>query len=390
MTAAVASSTSSSGREDSGSLYIPSLDGIRAVSFLIVFFAHAALLEVIPGGFGVTVFFFLSGYLITTLLRLEYEKHGRISLRHFYLRRAFRILPPFYLVLLAAVVLSLTGVLPGRLEILPVLSQFGHLANYNAIVGSADGFPAGTYLYWSLAVEEHFYLFFPLAFIALSSTIRAPRTRALLLLGVCALVLAWRCVLVFALDSSLSRTYIATDTRVDSLLFGCVLALYLNPALDEYGSRARLLWLWLGMPVGLSILLVTFLLRDDNFRESVRYSLQGIALLPLFISAILFHAKWPFKLLNLRFVKFFGVLSYTLYLVHFVVLYALHEHLSTGNAPIAIAALVISFLIAWAVHVAIERPFARLRRRFSGINRKPQTEPDASVPAAALARPGVS
>ncbi len=78
---------------------IPSLDGIRALAATIVFASHAGNQDVIPGLFGVTVFFFLSGYLITTLLRTEFEKHGRISLRNFYLRRAFRIFPPMYIVL---------------------------------------------------------------------------------------------------------------------------------------------------------------------------------------------------------------------------------------------------------------------------------------------------
>src|SRR5277367_6687518 len=74
--------------------HIPSLDGLRAVSFFIVFLAHSRLEWIVPGGFGVTVFFFLSGYLITTLMRLEVERTRDVSLKHFYLRRALRILPP--------------------------------------------------------------------------------------------------------------------------------------------------------------------------------------------------------------------------------------------------------------------------------------------------------
>src|ERR1700678_4363550 len=82
--------------------HIPSLDGLRALSFLLVFGAHAGLGKVIPGGFGVSVFFFLTGYLITTLLSKELQSKA-INLRHFYLRRVFRILPPFYLILLSAI-----------------------------------------------------------------------------------------------------------------------------------------------------------------------------------------------------------------------------------------------------------------------------------------------
>jgi hypothetical protein len=71
--------------------YIPSLDGMRTIAFLLVFLAHTGATKIVPGGFGVTVFFFLSGYLITTLLRREYEKNQFINLKHFYLRRIVRI-----------------------------------------------------------------------------------------------------------------------------------------------------------------------------------------------------------------------------------------------------------------------------------------------------------
>src|SRR5579862_8043425 len=77
---------------------IPSLDGLRAVSFFIVFLAHAASERYIPAHLGLAIFFFLSGYLITTLLRTEFDATGGVSLRQFYLRRVLRIFPPFYLV----------------------------------------------------------------------------------------------------------------------------------------------------------------------------------------------------------------------------------------------------------------------------------------------------
>jgi len=96
------------------SRHIPSLNGIRAGSFLIVFGSHALGGSLIPGGLGVTVFFFLSGYLITTLMRAEYEKNATVSLRHFWLRRALRILPPLYLVVLGSVLLRWPYIRRGR------------------------------------------------------------------------------------------------------------------------------------------------------------------------------------------------------------------------------------------------------------------------------------
>ena len=91
---------------------IPSLDGLRAISFFLVFLGHSGV-PLIPGGFGVTVFFFLSGYLITTLLRLEANKYGRVDLKLFYMRRALRIWPPFYLVLVASTLLAAWGLILG-------------------------------------------------------------------------------------------------------------------------------------------------------------------------------------------------------------------------------------------------------------------------------------
>src|SRR4029077_21192748 len=148
-------------------LHIPSLDGLRALSFLIVFLAHAGLDRVVPGGFGVTVFFFLSGYLITTLMRIEAERTGKVSLKNFYLRRALRILPPFYIVFVAATIFGEIGFLRGdvRPRLLPVALQAMHLSNYWIAAKGWSGIATGTGVYWSLAVEEHFYLLFPAIFL---------------------------------------------------------------------------------------------------------------------------------------------------------------------------------------------------------------------------------
>src|SRR5580700_9256594 len=193
-------------RPTNDALHLPSLDGIRALSFLVVFAAHAGLDRVIPGGFGVTVFFFLSGYLITTLLRMEHDAKGTVSLRQFYLRRALRILPPFYVVLALAARL---GLIAGGVRALALLAQALHLANYWIVRFGYDGQPRGTGVYWSLAVEEHFYLVFPCLYLVLRRLWPAPRTQAMAIYALCAGVLAWRCFLVLGLGSAPDRTYVA-------------------------------------------------------------------------------------------------------------------------------------------------------------------------------------
>ena len=138
---------------------IPSLDGIRALSFLIVFISHDRL-EQVPGLFGVAVFFFLSGYLITTLMRMEVEATGTLSIRNFFLRRAFRILPPFYLVMLLILWIVRAGWLPGTYTTSDLMASVLYITNYWNIYVRSIMMP-GFNIFWSLAVEEHFYLIFP-------------------------------------------------------------------------------------------------------------------------------------------------------------------------------------------------------------------------------------
>jgi peptidoglycan/LPS O-acetylase OafA/YrhL len=348
-------------------LHIPSLDGLRAVSFFIVFLAHAgvyAVVPAVPGGFGVTVFFFLSGFLITTLMRVERENTGTVSIRHFYLRRALRILPPFYLILGVATGLTVLQVLPGTFHPAAVLAQATHISNYWFIFQGSDGAPAGTVPYWSLAVEEHFYLVFPLLYLGLSRYL-SKRNQATALWVLCAVVCLWRCVLVLGLGVSEDRTYMGSDTRFDSMLFGCALAIGFNPVLDRPAGREAL-WKWLILPAGIALLLVTFVYRAPWFRETIRYSLQGIALTPVFISAIRFPGWLPFRFLNAKPVAYVGVLSYTLYLGHQVALMGVHFWMPALHRDVSgLLALAIAFCAAVAINRFVEKPSARLRQRLA-------------------------
>jgi peptidoglycan/LPS O-acetylase OafA/YrhL len=341
---------------------IPSLDGLRAISFMIVFAAHAGLDKLVPGGFGVTIFFFLSGFLITTLLRSEYDRNGSVNLKHFWLRRALRILPPFYIILILAVALALLLDPPGTLGLDALTWQALHVSNYWIIRHGFATQAAGTDVYWSLAVEEHFYLLFPWLYVAMRRCAMPAKAQAQLLWCLCAVVLTWRIILTVGLGSEPFRTYLATDTRVDSILFGCALAVWNNPVLDAAKSWDRV-WKRLVLPLSLVVLLFCLVYRNPVFRETARYSLQGIALTGVFIVAIRCHDWWPFRLLNTRPMTFLGVLSYSLYLIHYVVLQAFYNHASGMNAA-AIAALgfAISLLIALILYRVVERPCAKLRK----------------------------
>src|SRR5207248_3435784 len=147
----------------------------------------------------------------------EFGRTGTVSLRAFYLRRALRIFPPMYLVLAGASLLTVAGLLEGSVRLEALVPQALHLSNYSIVLnGWWDGRAPGTWILWSLAVEEHFYLLFPLLYLLLLRYVRGRGRQAVILFGACAVVLAWRLILVFLLHADKDRTYVATDTRVDS------------------------------------------------------------------------------------------------------------------------------------------------------------------------------
>jgi len=342
--------------------HIPSLDGLRAVSILIVFISHCGLENIVPGGLGVTIFFFISGFLITTLLRLEWTNSGAISLRKFYLRRIFRIWPPFYIVLFAGLALTQMHVIPGHFSWAGVMAQVCHFTNYNIILLESPTV-SGTGVYWSLAIEEHFYLLFPMLYILLNKRAIPVRRQTFFLMTICGLILIWRCILVMAFHSTIGRTYYASDTRFDNILFGCILAISANPVLDKPIISDRLL-LRIGVPCGIGLLLLTLLVRGDVFRETLRYSLQSIALVPIFIAAVRCPKHLLFRWLNWRWMCFLGVISYSLYLVHQTVIITVKDHSLLHPAIRGWVAFAIAVGIASLLHFVVERPFAKLRKRF--------------------------
>jgi len=360
---------------------IPSLDGLRTVSFLLVFLGHAAT-KLFPGYFGLSVFFFLSGYLITTLLRMEFDQTGRINFRDFYLRRVLRIFPPFYLVLGAAYLLSATSALDNPHWTGAIPFQVFHLTNYYIVAhGWWTGMTPGTWIYWSLAVEEHFYLVFPLVYLLMRRRGLTARGQAGVLLGLCAAVLAWRCLLVFGLDAPKDRVYVGTDTRVDSILFGCLLAVWGNPALDAARAwEGRLKTVWL--PLAALVILVSFVLSRwwPAFDQTFRYTVQGLALIPVFLAAVRFPAWGVFRWLNARPVQFVGLLSYSLYLLHTTVLYGIERWTHWPKALVGLASLVLCLALSTLILYGVEKPAARLRKRLSH-TRRPPTLPAPDGPA---------
>ncbi|MDP5086825.1 MAG: acyltransferase [Yoonia sp.] len=343
---------------------IPSLDGLRAVSILLVFIGHLGLNIPIPGGFGVTVFFFLSGFLITTLLLREYASYQTISLKRFYLRRVLRLAPPLLLTLFGAALLVWAGYAQGTLDPLTMLSQVFFFYNYFSLYGPVEPVVEGLGILWSLSVEEHFYLIWPVLFLLLMWG----RIGLHHLVGLIVLSLIWRYVHVLGFGDDEWTVYISTDTRFDSLLFGCLLALMHDRKLTLPRAFQNPVAMYAILAMAVGVILFTFVYREDVFRSTLRYSLQGLALIPIFHFAVTRPEALVFQPLNWGFVRRIGVWSYTVYLCHFVIIEALRNNGVAADNIALFFVLAFALSCFWAdlVFRIGEKPFHPLRKRLSG------------------------
>jgi peptidoglycan/LPS O-acetylase OafA/YrhL len=345
----------------SSSLYVPSLDGMRAIAFFFVFVAHAQPFKALPGGFGVTVFFFLSGYLITSLLRDEARKTGTISLKGFYLRRVLRIFPPCYLTVILVSTLAAAGILYNRESYASLVSAFLYFSNYWNILDWGN-LPAGLGVLWSLAVEEHYYLLFPLLYWWFIRRQMDRRHQAAVLIVLCLGALAWRCYRVLIWHSSWEDIYEGTDTRFDSILAGCVLAVVANSRLGDrvpWLARHAATLAWSGaMLIG-----ACFVYRNAIFRDTVRYTLLEIGLMPIFFFVTLPRASFITRCMEWRGLRHMGQLSYSMYLIH----HTLFHHFSHYYRPsvlLAAGILLLTIAYAQAMRICVELPIQRMRNRW--------------------------
>jgi peptidoglycan/LPS O-acetylase OafA/YrhL len=343
---------------------IPSLDGLRALAIAIVIWGHAELPMLIKGSTGVTIFFFLSGYLITTLLRMEADKRGRISIRDFYLRRVCRIFPPLYIVLALAIVFSLTGAVASAMSGAGIASSAGFWTNYFIVLDGRDGLPGSMNALWSLAVEEHYYLVFPLIYVAMRRWLPSRLHQTLVLVGICLAIMAWR-VFLAGQGASWDRLYLSTDTRADAILWGSVMAIACNPVFGDIRARRRRRWLLNVVLVASAAVFYLVSRMPDSSGMTVGYTVQSIALFGVFIPLILAPSSVVGRVLNWRPVAFVGVLSYTLYLIHRPALELADKWLSLPHLVEVTIALVSSLAFAYAMYRLVDIPMGVLRKRIS-------------------------
>ncbi len=338
--------------------YIPGLDGIRAIAVLLVFAAHSNLGDIIPGGFGVCIFFFLSGFLICTLLLREWAASGKIDLKSFYIRRCLRILPPMYLAILFLIVVVLLGLRTMPIAPMAIVANAFFFTNYYGIYLQTPHMGLG--VLWSLAVEEHFYLIFPLLLIFMQKR-WSPSRSTLAILAFCILELIWRVYLLRFGNASFSRTYSASDTRMESIAWGCLLAFLIER--DVFPKVLRFLETNGAFAVGIGMLLATFVFRSFFFRESIRYTLQGIAFLPLFASVVAKRSTGVFSFLEWGPLRFLGRVSYSFYLIHYTVQGSLYERYRLPWFLLIPVGFALSLALSAAILYAVERPILGWRAR---------------------------
>lgn len=338
---------------------LQALDGLRAVSIAFVFMSHIGFGHLFPGGLGVTIFFFISGFIISKLMLAEWDASGSVSIRNFYVRRIFRLTPALLVFVFISLVLMSVAGDSWRWE--EVASVFFYFANYYGIYSSFSGelIKQPLAITWSLAVEEHFYFIFPFLFMGFVSL---PKRFLGLIAAILLAMLAWRVYLVLAIgldNLPHYRIYTATDTRADSILYGVALSL----VFARYAELVRQLSRWRVFFLGAFLLLLTLAIRNEEFRESLRYSLQGIALFCMF-PTLVYGKNRLSSFLQWPVVVYVGRVSYSMYLYHWLVTHSV-AHFLPGLATLPRIALitVLSLLSAHLSYRYIEQTFQNLGRK---------------------------
>ena len=348
--------------------YQPALDGIRALAVAAVLAYHADLTWARGGFLGVDAFFVLSGYLITSLLIAEWRNTGTIDLPAFWARRARRLLPALFLLLAGVAGYALVFAEPEELDKLrnASLATLGYIANWQLAFSGTSYFdqfslPSPLRHTWSLAIEEQWYLIWPLLFVFLlrlgRSSLSTLFTASLVMIAGSALLMAW----LYDPGADPSRVFYGTDTRAQSLLVGAVLAILLAWHGPLRAGAARLMlqfaalagaiftgWLWASTS-------------DDSTLLYRGGFLVSAVVIAVVIAAVVQPQRGPLgNLLSLSPLRWLGRISYGVYLWHWPV-YLVLTPVRTGwhGAGLLTVQVAVTLALAIASYYVIENPIRR-------------------------------
>ena len=342
--------------------YEPGLDGLRAVSVIAVLLFHACATSSLAGwvrggNLGVSVFFTLSGFLITSILVAEHQRAGRIDLGRFWTRRIRRLVPASFAVIVAVIALSNTSLLAARST--DAIAATWSVTNWHVIAGGDDRLlqtivgPLGPT--WSLAVEEQLYVLLVIAVVAIGRS-NAPRRN---LAVVFSIVAATSVVLANTVSSWSPRLEFGTDVRAAEVAIGGLLALGVARWRAQLHARASLVDL--SGAAALAILLGLFLAADYSPPWLLHGGFSVVALVSgTAIAGVLAHGHCH-RLLAARPMVAVGRWSYAIYLVHWPLFLVLTpERTGLDGVALVVGKCTLALVVAVVLHLGVERPARRL------------------------------
>ena len=347
--------------------YITGLDGIRAIAVIMVLAYHLKLALFKSGFLGVTVFFVLSGYLITGILISEVEEEGTIDLKNFWLRRIRRLVPA---VMSMAVVIIFVSAVVNRIIFTKGCKDFlASVLGFNnwwqifnkVSYFEAAGVPSPFTHCWSLAIETQFYLIYPLILLGIYKLVKSREEgrakRGLLFAGVTLLLALISVILMIVLfdpQQDASRVYYGTDTRAFSLLFGALLAI-----LWKYQMVPRRLSASVNMVLG-SVSFAVLLVMTIAINGSSNFWYRGgqffgTILTVLMVYAVSGRKTWLSRFLSNPVLKWIGDRSYSIYLWHYPIILLISKGIK-ASWWITLIEIVLSVVLAELSYRFIETP----------------------------------
>ncbi|EGQ2916963.1 acetyltransferase [Staphylococcus pseudintermedius] len=347
--------------------YMPGLDGVRAVAVIAIIIYHLNP-QWLSGGFlGVDTFFVISGYLITSLLLTEYHNTGKIELMSFWLRRVKRLIPAVLFLVMGVIVLSLIF-MPTEIQKVraDTIAAIFYVSNWWYIMQNVDYFEQFAVQplkhLWSLAIEEQFYLVFPIVLLSLLSFIR--RLKSIRIIFLILLVISMIAMMVlYVPNENVARVYFGTDTRIQTLLMGVLLALVWPPfQLKAKVNRQMRTMIDTAGVVGLAILFICFKFVSET--NSILYygGFFLISTVTLLVIASSVHPSGYFaKFLGNKVFTFIGSRSYSLYLWHYPIIVLIHHQFVQGQIPplVYVVEILLMVLMAEFSYKFIEQPFRK-------------------------------